>query len=40
MQAPKPVDPEALVRAGIEPPIDALWPVLGNPDRFVRFAAR
>ncbi|MFN4261578.1 MAG: HEAT repeat domain-containing protein, partial [Gemmataceae bacterium] len=31
---------EALVRAGIEPPVEALWPLLGDPDRFVRTAAR
>lgn len=31
---------EALIRAGIEPPIDRLWPVLGDSERFVRTAAR
>lgn len=31
---------EALVRAGIEPPVPAVWPLLGDPDRFVRTAAR
>jgi putative heme-binding domain-containing protein len=31
---------EALIRAGIEPPVAALWPLLGEPDRFVRTAAR
>ena len=31
---------EALIRAGVEPPIDLLWPVLGDSDRFVRTAAR
>jgi len=31
---------EALIRAGDEPPMDALWPLLGDPDRFVRHAAR
>jgi putative heme-binding domain-containing protein len=31
---------EALIRAGVEPPIDALWPLLGDRDRFVRTAAR
>lgn len=31
---------EALVRTGLEPPIDALWPLLADRDRFVRTAAR
>ncbi len=31
---------EALVRAGFAPPLDALWPLLADPDRFVRTAAR
>jgi putative heme-binding domain-containing protein len=31
---------EALIRAGIEPPVSALWPLLGDSDRFVRHAAR
>ena len=31
---------EALIRAGIEPPVDALWPLLAEKDRFVRTAAR
>jgi putative heme-binding domain-containing protein len=31
---------EALIRAGIEPSLEELWPVLGHPDRFLRFAAR
>ena len=31
---------EALIRAGIEPSLDELRPLLGNPDRFLRFAAR
>jgi putative heme-binding domain-containing protein len=31
---------EALIRAGIEPPVGALWPLLGDGDRFVRHAAR
>lgn len=31
---------EAMIRAGIEPPVEALWPLLGESDRFVRFAAR
>jgi putative heme-binding domain-containing protein len=31
---------EALLRAGIEPAVDALWPLLGQDDPFVRHAAR
>jgi putative heme-binding domain-containing protein len=31
---------EALIRAGIEPPVDALWPLLADSDRFLRTAAR
>jgi putative heme-binding domain-containing protein len=31
---------EALVRAGVEPPVGALWPLLAEPARFVRTAAR
>src|SRR5262249_44717051 len=31
---------EALIRAGIEPPVASLWPLLGDSDRFVRHAAR
>ena len=31
---------EALVRAGIEPDVEALWPLLAEEDRFVRTAAR
>jgi putative heme-binding domain-containing protein len=31
---------EALIRAGIEPPVAAVWPLLGDKDRFVRTAAR
>jgi len=31
---------EALIRAGIEPSVEALWPLLGDNDRFVRHAAR
>jgi putative heme-binding domain-containing protein len=31
---------EALVRAGIEPPVESIWPLLGDKDRFVRTAAR
>jgi putative heme-binding domain-containing protein len=31
---------EALLRAGIEPTVDALWPLLGEDDPFVRHAAR
>jgi putative heme-binding domain-containing protein len=31
---------EALIRADIEPPIDQLWPLLGDSDRLVRHAAR
>jgi putative heme-binding domain-containing protein len=31
---------EALIRANIEPPVDTLWPLLGDKDRFVRHAAR
>jgi putative heme-binding domain-containing protein len=31
---------EALIRVGLEPPVDAVWPLLGDNDRFVRAAAR
>ncbi|HZT79812.1 MAG TPA: HEAT repeat domain-containing protein, partial [Gemmataceae bacterium] len=31
---------EALIRAGIEPPVDAVWPLLAGEDRFLRTAAR
>jgi putative heme-binding domain-containing protein len=31
---------EALVRARLEPPVEAIWPLLGEADRFVRTAAR
>ncbi|MCI0458783.1 MAG: HEAT repeat domain-containing protein, partial [Gemmataceae bacterium] len=31
---------EALIRAGIEPPVASIWPLLGDKDRFVRHAAR
>lgn len=31
---------EALIRANIEPPIEVIWPLLADPDRFVRHAAR
>jgi putative heme-binding domain-containing protein len=31
---------EALIRAGLEPPLEDLWPLLGDADRFVRHAAR
>jgi putative heme-binding domain-containing protein len=31
---------EGLVRAGIEPPVEVIWPLLADPDRFVRHAAR
>lgn len=31
---------EALIRAGIEAPVDAIWPLLAEPDRFLRTAAR
>ena len=31
---------EALIRAGIEPPVAPLWGLLHDPDRFVRTAAR
>ncbi|MCC6417807.1 MAG: hypothetical protein IT429_06110 [Gemmataceae bacterium] len=31
---------EALIRAGIEPPVASIWPLLGDRDRFVRHAAR
>jgi putative heme-binding domain-containing protein len=31
---------EALIRAGMQPPIPALWPLLGDRDRYVRTAAR
>ncbi len=31
---------EALIRAGIEPPVEAIWPLMGNRDQFVRTAAR
>jgi len=31
---------EALIRARIEPPVDLIWPLLADPDKFVRTAAR
>jgi putative heme-binding domain-containing protein len=31
---------EALIRAGFEPPVETLWPLLGDDDRFLRTAAR
>jgi putative heme-binding domain-containing protein len=31
---------EALIRAGFEPPLEELWPLLADNDRFVRTAAR
>jgi len=31
---------EAYVRAGLEPPVDALLPLLGSTDRWLRYAAR
>lgn len=31
---------EALIRLGIEPPVEALWPLLADKDRFLRTAAR
>jgi putative heme-binding domain-containing protein len=31
---------EALIRAGVEPPLTVLWPLLGDGDHFVRTAAR
>jgi putative heme-binding domain-containing protein len=31
---------EALIRAGIEPPVEAIWPLLSSNDRFLRTAAR
>src|SRR5262249_23237933 len=31
---------EALIRAGMEPAVDEIWPLLNDPDRFVRTAAR
>lgn len=31
---------DALIRAGIDPPLEKLWPLLGDSDRFVRHAAR
>lgn len=31
---------EALIRAQIEPPVNSVWPLLGDKDRFVRHAAR
>ena len=31
---------EALIRANIEPEVAAVWPLLGEEDRFVRTAAR
>jgi putative heme-binding domain-containing protein len=31
---------EALIRAGIEPPVDSIWPLLADKDRFLRTAAR
>src|SRR5207253_2750191 len=29
---------EALIRAGIEPPVASIWPLLADPDRFLRTA--
>jgi putative heme-binding domain-containing protein len=31
---------EALIRAGFEPPVESIWPLFGEDDRFVRTAAR
>jgi putative heme-binding domain-containing protein len=31
---------EALIRAGVEPKVDEIWPLLGDKDKFVRTAAR
>lgn len=31
---------EALIRAQVEPPVEAIWPLLADADRFVRHAAR
>ncbi len=31
---------EALIRAGFEPPVDAIWPLLADNDRYLRTAAR
>ncbi len=31
---------EALIRAGVEPPVEAIWPLLAEKDRFLRTAAR
>jgi putative heme-binding domain-containing protein len=31
---------EALIRAGFEPPVDAIWPLLADSDPFLRTAAR
>lgn len=31
---------EALIRAGFEPPVDAVWPLLADKDPFLRTAAR
>jgi putative heme-binding domain-containing protein len=31
---------EALIRAGVEPPVDSIWPLLGDQDQFVCTAAR
>lgn len=31
---------EASIRAGIEPPVASIWPLLGSQDRFLRTAAR
>src|SRR5262249_43034717 len=31
---------EALIRAGVEPPVEAIWPLLSENDRFLRTAAR
>lgn len=31
---------DSLIRAGIEPPVEALWPLLGDKDHFLRTAAR
>jgi putative heme-binding domain-containing protein len=31
---------EALIRTGLEPPVEAIWPLLADKDRFLRTAAR
>jgi putative heme-binding domain-containing protein len=31
---------EALIRAGVEPPVEVLWPLLGDKDKYIRTAAR